>query len=489
MENDGKSMEGRLASSCVILLAAAVVVFSFSGSVRAAQGTWTDEFADGSRVQSSDGVTISGGEVRLRPEPLARLGYAFGASVGASSPSIARQGSTYFLYYVTGGYGSVSIGAATSPDALNWTDHGLVITPGFQGSADSMNVLYEDVLVIGSEFHMWYSGQSGATGLYSVMHATSPDGLNWTGAGVALSPEIVQGASQSAYAPAVLWTGSGYSMWYTTYNGANTWIRFADSTDGVVWNRQGIVMDPQAPDDSSGPRMPTVVRTTSDFAMWYSCSGATEPICRARSADGKSWVREGPVLQTDPDIPGESSGIAIPSALEAGSGLFRIWYAAEGLGTAGIYSALATDGYESPGYLTSVSIPLQANLTWLWLLVDKVEPAGTSVQVAITDGETGLPIGGYTALSASNVSLEGIDRHIHVSIQLNATLTSDSGANPQLDRWSVVYGTPASNPSTPTGFQVPLEIVAVLAVGGGALLGGGGYWLASRLQKGPSRPR
>lgn len=456
---------------------------------RATQETWTDGFTNGSFVQQATNVTIGGGRVILGPAPISREGLAFGSSAGASSPAIVLVGSIYYLYYSTGGPGSTVIGVATSSDGSTWRDRGTVIPTGFQGANDSAYVLYETVVVVGATFHMWYSGQNGATGIYQIEHATSADGLNWTGRGTALSPEIVGGTAESTYAPAVVVNNGIYTMWYTTFNGTDTALWVATSSDGGTWVRRGPVMGPQPGTEANGPRMPTVVLTSSGYRMWYVCSGAQDQICRARSGDGMNWTREGVVLSPNPALPGESGVVALPSALEVNPGFYRIWYAARGSGVAEIYTGLTTGGPASPGRLISVRIPIPKNMTWLWLEIQKVEPSGTAVAVTIVDGSTGLPITGYIALAGSNVSLAGIDPTAVASIRLEADLASTGANSPILERWSVVYGTPVPQPSTVAFFPIPAQYLIALAVLAGAGIAGGGYWLTLKARRDTQRPR
>lgn len=456
---------------------------------RATQETWTDGFTTTSFVQQATNVTIGGGSVILGPAPISREGLAFGTSGGASSPAIVRLGSTYYLYYSAGAYGAIVIGVATSPDGLTWLDRGTVIPTGFQGSNDSADVLYQTVVRVGSTFHMWYSGQNGATGIYQIEHATSADGLNWTGRGTALSPQIVAGTAESTYAPAVVVNNGVYTMWYTTFNGTDTTIWVATSNDGVTWVRRGPVMAPQPGNDAKGPKMPTVVLTASGYGMWYVCSGVQDQICRAQSGDGMNWTREGVVLSPDPALPGESGVVALPSALEVNPGFYRIWYAGRGSGLAEIYTGLTTGGPASLGRLISVRIPIPANMTWLWLEIQKVELSGTVVAVTVLDSWTGLPITGYVALAGSNISLAGIDPTAVASIRLEADFVTTGANSPILERWSVVFGTSQPKSSLVAGLPIPALYLVTVAALAGAGIAGGGYWLTVKLRRNKDRPR
>lgn len=460
-------MEGRSLALAAVLAAAALVATALVATA-GVEGTWSDSFLDTSQVQSYSGVRFVSGTVSLTPKTISREGLSFALSQSVGCPSVVKSASTYFLYYCTGS----SVGAATSSDGVAWTDRGTVIPAGFQGTNDSGYAFYEGTLLVGSTIYMWYSGRNSGTGLTAILLATSTDGLNWTGAGTVLGPEPVSGTYQSAYAPSVLWNGTAFLMWYTTYDGSHTWIRWATSTDGSTWTRKGIALAPQAPDATFGPRFPSVVKSGADYVMWYHCSAAVEQVCRARSPAGGAWTPEGPALSPDPNVPGETWIATMPDAMQIAPHQYRVWYAAAGT-TGAIYSGTTTDGYASPGYLTSVPIYLPTNETWLWLSVDKVETATASVRVSVLDAGSSSPIPGYVATTGTNVSLTGIDWKSHAVIRLNGSLASTAFDTPMLLAWSVAYGTPPPPPPTPASpldvLVNPLFVVLIVLVAAGAV--------------------
>ena len=457
---------GRVAA---VLAAVALVGMALLPATEAGS-TWTDSFLDVSLVRTSSGVRIGGGDVQLLPQPLTRQGLAFGLGQNLGGPSVVLHGGTYYLFYYYPSGGTYSIAVATSSDMSNWTDHGIVVPAGFQGTNDSGGALFEVVVVVGSTFHLWYSGIAGS-GLYSILHATSTDGLNWTSAGTTLAPEVVAGIPESTYGPGAIWNGTGFMMWYTTYDGSQTSIRLATSPDGTSWTRRGVVLAPVSPDETYGARFPGVVQGPSDLVMWYNCVGAVQRFCRARSPDGRTWTREGAVLSPDPNLPGESAVIVSPFPFQTAPHQYRVWYAAGGSFPGEVYSALTSDGYASPGSVTSVPILLPANETWLWLQLEKDEPQGATVRISILDGATGTVLPGYASASATNLSLSGIDWRAHSNLELQATLASTSFATPLLLAWSVTYGLPPPAPAGPFSFLAsPLFVVLLVLAAAGVLL-------------------
>ena len=87
---------------------------------------------------------------------------------------------------------------------------------------------------------MWYGGYNGSN--WQVLYANSSNGMNWTKQGVVLST----GADGEyddiyAYTPCVIKTDE-YEMWYTGRDGITEQILYANSSDGISWNSYGLVL-------------------------------------------------------------------------------------------------------------------------------------------------------------------------------------------------------------------------------------------------------
>ncbi len=135
--------------------------------------TWIDEFDNTTLIGSSQGVSVTGGKVQLTLNQLERQGLQI-AGTSLLSPSIVRVGPSYYLYYsIFGPPGSILL--ATSSDANNWVGQGVVVAPGLAGVSDSYSVTYEDALLVGSTFHMWYSGMASG-GYYAIITRGRPTG-------------------------------------------------------------------------------------------------------------------------------------------------------------------------------------------------------------------------------------------------------------------------------------------------------------------------
>jgi len=81
--------------------------------------------------------------------------------------------------------------------------------------------------------------------------------------------------------------------WHATASGPRHYynIRYAESTDGDSWRRDGTVcLDYAAPDEHAFAR-PWVIRTADAYRMWFAVRGAAYEIAAAESRDGVHWTR------------------------------------------------------------------------------------------------------------------------------------------------------------------------------------------------------
>src|SRR5215210_6420915 len=100
--------------------------------------------------------------------------------------------------------------------------------------------------------------------------------------------------------PCVLIEDGRWRMWYVSGTG---WemkddkpqhryhIKYAESLDGIEWNRQGVVcIDYESAHEYAISR-PCVVRDGDLYRMWYASRGESYRIGYAESTDGLTWTR------------------------------------------------------------------------------------------------------------------------------------------------------------------------------------------------------
>ena len=117
---------------------------------------------------------------------------------------------------------------------------------------------------------------------------------------VSLAP-IMDRSAQDPYSisyPCVIVEGDLWRMWY----GSNqNWgreqkdmahlIKYAESRDGIAWNREGHIALNFRSDEEYAMSKPNIIKDQDLYHMWYSFRGASYRIGYAQSSDGKNWQR------------------------------------------------------------------------------------------------------------------------------------------------------------------------------------------------------
>jgi len=179
----------------------------------------------------------------LRPGPLG----CFDCD-GVYASSIVRYGDQLYLYYIGWNAGKTepmfysSIGLAVS------TDNGLTFTKTFKAPIlarsefDPCLVTSPCVLLDVGVWKMWYvsgyrweEAEDGLRSYYHVKYAESTDGVKWERNGVVcldLLPE-----ERNLARTCVVHEGDTYEAWFSYRGGGGYQIGYAESKDGVGWKR------------------------------------------------------------------------------------------------------------------------------------------------------------------------------------------------------------------------------------------------------------
>ena len=181
------------------------------------------------------------------------VGVTTGDTVGAYSPAVIKDGSTYKMWYSGQDSSNVRIYQATSTDAANWTKTS-DLTPsnsdvsgingqiplGNTGKGDTVYTGTPSVIKDGSTYKMWYSGYDGTN--WRIYAATSTDGQTWTkidnsipnpsdtagtNGRIPISSNASNADNLSATSPSVIRDGSQYRMWYVANNSTGYRISYA----------------------------------------------------------------------------------------------------------------------------------------------------------------------------------------------------------------------------------------------------------------------
>jgi hypothetical protein len=153
--------------------------------------------------------------------------------------------------------------------------------------------------------------------------------------------------------PWVLIEDGRWRMWYVSGTGwrivdgrPKHWyhIKYAESVDGIDWERDGRVCIDYANEDEYALGRPCVVRDGDRYRMWFSARGSTYRLAYADSDDGLTWRRADREARLDgPEGEWESDMQTYPAVFDAG-GQRHMLYNGNGYGATGIGLAV----FESP---------------------------------------------------------------------------------------------------------------------------------------------
>ncbi|MFH1957623.1 MAG: hypothetical protein ABIJ15_04025 [bacterium] len=149
--------------------------------------------------------------------------------------------------------------------------------------------------------------------------------------------------------PCVLIENNIWRMWYvsgikwTVENNAPKHyyhIKYAESKDGIIWDRKGIVcIDFKSPDEYAIAR-PCVLKENGIYKMWYSYRGKSYRIGYAESKDGLRWERKDNEVGIDVSDTGWDSEMICYAHVFEHNGKKYMLYNGNGYGKTGIGLAI-----------------------------------------------------------------------------------------------------------------------------------------------------
>jgi predicted GH43/DUF377 family glycosyl hydrolase len=193
------------------------------------------------------------------------------------------------------------IGYANSTDGLYWIKYinNPVLTLGPNGAWDDIAVGAPTVLYLNGIFHMWYVGVDGSVN--RIGYANSTDGLSWNK--YPGNPVLDIGPWDSwedniISGPKVIYNGTGFEMWYQGHDGIRYRIGRATSYDGLLWNKYVgnpvLNIGPADSWDDVHVSASSVLFDGLTYRMWYSgYNGSNFRIGYATSSDGITWSKYG----------------------------------------------------------------------------------------------------------------------------------------------------------------------------------------------------
>ena len=224
-----------------------------------------------------------------------------------------------------------------------------VIKLGPLGAFDDSGVTTSWIVNHDNRKYQYYSGWSRGVSVpfyFFVGLAISEDGGE-TYQRVSPSPILERDAIDPylTASPCVRLEEGRWRMWYVSGTG---WemknerprhryhIKYAESSNGIEWKREGIVCIDYNSEDEYAISRPCVVKEGDLYRMWYAARGDTYRIGYAESLDGLQWTRKDEESGIDLSPTGwDSEMIAYPYVFER-QGVYYMLYNGNDYGKTGI---------------------------------------------------------------------------------------------------------------------------------------------------------
>jgi hypothetical protein len=228
-----------------------------------------------------------------------------------------------------------------------------VLTYGALGAFDDAGVTSACLITHASRKYLYYSGWSLGVSVpfyFYVGLAVSDDGGE-SFQRVSPAP-ILERASVDPYLTASPWVLVEEGVWHMWYVSGTGWkreasgvqhhyhIKYACSSDGVDWRRDGTVCIDYASAAEYAMSRPTVVRTGEVYRMWFAARGAAYRLAYAESTDRLHWRRDDARAGLEVSRSGwDCEMVAYPCVIHHG-GAYHMFYNGNDYGRSGVGYAI-----------------------------------------------------------------------------------------------------------------------------------------------------
>lgn len=286
-------------------------------------------------------------------------GQAAWVGTHAALPVVLESGGADRIYFSSRdrhnrahiGYATMSLAPGSAPPVFS---DAAVLSPGALGAFDDAGVTSACLVAHDGRLFLYYTGWALGVSVPFYLHAglavSDDGGLSFRR--VSRGPVLDRNDLDPflSASPWVLVDNGTWRMWYvsgTEWEGGAAsprhryHIKYAESHDGVQWQRRGVVcLDYAAPEEFAFGR-PCVVKDADGYRMWYSFRGTAYRLGYAESPDGLVWTRrdDAHVLRASTDG-WDSEMVAYPVVTGPASGRVML-YNGNGYGRTGI--GLATE--------------------------------------------------------------------------------------------------------------------------------------------------
>ena len=122
-----------------------------------------------------------------------------------------------------------------------------------------------------------------------------------------------------------MWYGSNL-RWGREQTDMAHLLKYADSSDGLSWRREGRIAIPFKSPDEYAMSKPCVIRDADRYRMWYSYRGKAYRIGYAESSDGITWERmDNEVGITASESGWDSETVEYPDVFDSGGTRFMLY--------------------------------------------------------------------------------------------------------------------------------------------------------------------
>jgi hypothetical protein len=232
-----------------------------------------------------------------------------------------------------------------------------LLDPGPRGAFDDSGVTTSCLVVDGDRQLLYYTGWSLGRTVPFYLYvgcAISKDGERFERVSAAPLLERSSADPFLTASPWVLVENGRWRMWYVSCTGwervdgrprHSYHIRYAESSDGLSWERDGTVsIDFASPDEHALSR-PCVVKDGDVYRMWFSARGTTYRIGYAESRDGVLWERDDAAAGLSSSGDWDAQMQAYPAVFDYGGSRYLL-YNGNDYGRTGVGWAVASSASE-----------------------------------------------------------------------------------------------------------------------------------------------
>ena len=135
-----------------------------------------------------------------------------------------------------------------------------------------------------------------------------------------------------------MWYGSNL-RWGGTERDMDHVLKYAESADGLQWQRDGRPILPHNGSGEYAHARPCVIRDSDRYRLWFAHRGATYRLGYAESDDGRTWQRnDASMIETGPAGAWDSEMVTYPCVFDSGGARYLLYngnaYGRSGFGLA-----------------------------------------------------------------------------------------------------------------------------------------------------------